>query len=262
MMVLVRAESVVPGLLRSPMIGHLHGDDVILPANLVTVGIRVHPVHVASVRRGRLVSSWKSTWLRYKETLSLSLSLSLFLIDSRALLTCLTTRGLILPGRFLHGEGNGGLGVFRYLEPNFLSVGVDDTLLIRRTLLLGSRVRDLHVMLLRLVGMFVLVTACLSLLVLLASLLMETLLVKISGDRVGIGRFRVNLGDSFGNVTSSGNRSHVSSSRNDALRASARLILRAGNLRGAVVRMMTLPFHLDLLLHQRLFHRVLDKPTC
>jgi len=73
MMVLVRAESVVAGLLRSPMIGHLHGDDVILPANLVAVGVRVHPVHVASVRRGRLVSSWKGTWvLRYKETLSLS----------------------------------------------------------------------------------------------------------------------------------------------------------------------------------------------
>jgi len=167
---------------------------------------------------------------------------------------------LILPGRLLHGEGDGGLGVLGDLEPNFLPVGVDDALLIRRTLVL--RVRDLHVMLLRLVSMFLLVTACLSLLlVLLASLLMETR-VKISGDRVGVGRFRINLGDSFGNVTGSGNRSHVSPGRDDALRAPARLILRAGHLRGAVVRVVTLPFHLDLLLHQRLFHRVLDKPTC
>lgn len=42
------------------MIRHLHGDHVIVPADLVAIGIRVDPVYVAAIRRGCLVSLWEN----------------------------------------------------------------------------------------------------------------------------------------------------------------------------------------------------------
>lgn len=212
---------------------HLHGDHVILPPQLLLVpGERVDTSD---------------------------------LVPFRAPTRCFVS------GRRLDRRRVRGLGDF---DATFLSVAsrVDDVPLLAPvpvSFLDVVPMRDLHVLpslpllllymcLLRLLSLLLLLLitmlVLLRVLLLLMSMLLHRLL-HITRDGIPFRRFRLDLGDTLGDTSRGGDRSDVSLRRDHTLRT-VRGLFRVLYLRRILVGTVLLPFDFDLLLHQRLLHRV------